>query len=214
MSLADYFVRASELKTHSDGNIGGFNNAQEAALQSLVHQLQLSDGAPNTFASALVVPSSLDRMSLMTLYFLDNVDEHGTFFEIEDIVDGAVPHDEYIDEMLVMSMSQIDGAVRLELASPFDLFGVSIIEVAKEVNTPLVPEFSEDIIVVDDLFDGRVSLVGEMFDFVDPSLSFDVLSRFVSRFDDVHNYSFMDLSIFEYLLVSCDITYSAPFSPT
>ena len=153
-------------------------------------------------------------MSLMTLYFLDNVDEHGTFFEIEDIVDGAVPHDEYIDEMLVMSMSQIDGAVRLELASPFDLFGVSIIEVAKEVDTPLVPEFSEDIIVVDDLFDGRVSLVGEMFDFVDPPLSFDVLSRFVSRFDDVHNYSFMDLSIFEYLLVSCDITYSALFSPT
>ena len=44
-------------------------------------------------------------MSLMTLYFLDNVDEHGTFFEIEDIVDGAVPHDEYIDEMLTMSMS-------------------------------------------------------------------------------------------------------------
>ena len=37
MSLADYFMRASELKTHSDGNIGEFNNAQEAELQSLVH---------------------------------------------------------------------------------------------------------------------------------------------------------------------------------
>ena len=44
-------------------------------------------------------------MSLMTLYFPDEVDEHGTFSEIGDIVDGAVPHDEYIDEMLVMSMS-------------------------------------------------------------------------------------------------------------
>ncbi|KAL6335830.1 hypothetical protein AAG906_040546 [Vitis piasezkii] len=114
-----------------------FTFDEEAELQSLVHQLQLSDGAPDTSASALV---------------------HGTFFEIEDIVDGAVPHDEYIDEMLVMSMSQIDGAVRLELVSPFNLFGVSIIEVAKEVDTPPVPEFSEDIIVVDDLFDGRVSL--------------------------------------------------------
>ena len=91
---------------------------------------------------------------------------------------------------------------------------MSIIEVAKEVDTPPVLEFSEDIIVFDDLFDGHVSLVGEVFDFVDPPLSFDVLSGFVSRFDDVHNYSFMDLGIFEYLPVSCDITYSAPFSPT
>ncbi|RVW73643.1 hypothetical protein CK203_057036 [Vitis vinifera] len=107
MSLADYFMRASELKTHSDGNIGEFNNAQEAELQ-----------------------------------------------------------------------------IRPELASPFDLFEVSIIEVAKEVDTPPVLEFSEDIIVFDDLFDGHVSLVGEVFDFVDPPLSFDVLSGFVSRFDD------------------------------
>ena len=44
-------------------------------------------------------------MSLMTLYFPDEIDEHETFVEIEDIVDGAVPHDEYIDEMLTMSMS-------------------------------------------------------------------------------------------------------------
>ena len=39
MSLADYFVRASELHTHSDGIIGGVNTVQEAELQCLVHQL-------------------------------------------------------------------------------------------------------------------------------------------------------------------------------
>ena len=32
--------------------------------------------------------------------------------------------------------------------------------------------------------------------------------------NNVHDSSFMDLSIFEYLLVSCDITLSAPSSPT
>ena len=69
-------------------------------------------------------------MSLMTLYFPNEVDEHGTFSEIGDIVDGAVPHDEYIDEMLAMSMSQIDGVVQLELDSPFDIFEVSAIEIA------------------------------------------------------------------------------------
>ena len=39
MSLADYFVRASELQTHYDGIIRGFNTIQEAELQRLVHQL-------------------------------------------------------------------------------------------------------------------------------------------------------------------------------
>ena len=68
--------------------------------------------------------------------------------------------------------------------------------------------------VVDDLFEGTIGLVGGAFDFVNTPLSFDVLSRFVSRFDNVHDSSFMDLSIFEYLLVFCDTTLSAPHLPT
>ena len=39
------------------------------------------------------------------LYFSDEIDEHETFVEIRDIVDGDVPHDEHVDEMLTMSMS-------------------------------------------------------------------------------------------------------------
>ena len=73
--------------------------------------MQLSDGALGTSTSALVVPSSPDRMSLMTFYFPDEVDEHETFAKIGDMVDGVVPSDEYIDEMLAMSMSQVDGIV-------------------------------------------------------------------------------------------------------
>ncbi|RVW41401.1 Transposon Ty3-I Gag-Pol polyprotein [Vitis vinifera] len=42
-------------------------------------------------------------MSFMTFYFSDEIDEHGTFAEIEDIVDEVVPHEEYIDEMLAMN---------------------------------------------------------------------------------------------------------------
>ena len=41
----------------------------------------------------------------MTLYFLDEIDEHETFVETENIVDGVVPHDEYIDEIFAMSMN-------------------------------------------------------------------------------------------------------------
>ncbi|RVW51602.1 hypothetical protein CK203_066778 [Vitis vinifera] len=69
------------------------------------------------------------------------------FAEIGDIVDGVIPHDEYIDEMFAMSMSQIKEIVRPELAMPFNFFGLSVIEIAEEIQTVLTPEFTEDDIV-------------------------------------------------------------------
>ena len=176
MSLTDYFVGASEPQMPPDGIIWGLNTTQEAKLQRLVHQLQLGDGAPSTLTSTVVAPSSPDHMSCMTFHFSDEIDKYGTFAEIEDIVDGVIPHDEYINEMLVMSLGQIDGTVQPELASPFDLFGVSIIEVAEGIQNTPAPEFADDVIVVDELFDGPVDLVEGSSDFVDPPLSFDVLS--------------------------------------
>ena len=65
----------------------------------------MSDGAPDTSTSALSALPSPDRTSLMTFYFPDEIDEHRTFAEIGGIVDRVVPRDEYVDEMLVMSMS-------------------------------------------------------------------------------------------------------------
>ncbi|RVW83873.1 hypothetical protein CK203_042097 [Vitis vinifera] len=100
MSLADYFVRASEPHAPSDGIIVGLSTTQEVELQRLVQQLQLSDGAPGPSAS------------------------------IGDVVDGAVPRDEYVDEMLAMSLSQTEEIAPPELASPFDLFWVSVLELA------------------------------------------------------------------------------------
>ena len=69
----------------------------------------------------------------MTFCFPDEIDDHGAFAEDNDIVDGAVPHDEYVNEMLAMSLNQIEEIVSLELISPFDLFGVSILEIAEEI---------------------------------------------------------------------------------
>ena len=126
-------------------------------------------------------------MNFMTFYFSDEIDEHGTFAEIEDIVDEVVPHEEYIDEMLAMSMSQIEEIAQPELASPFDLFGVSVIEIAEKIQIALAPEFTEDVIIVDDLFDDPVGPVEGASDFVDPHIYFDVLLGFVSRSDDVHD---------------------------
>ncbi|RVX21643.1 Retrovirus-related Pol polyprotein from transposon 17.6 [Vitis vinifera] len=129
MSLSDYFVRASEPLTRADVIIGGLSTTQEVELQRLV-------------------PAPYDAC------FPDETDEHGTFDEVGDIVDGAAPHDEYIDEMLALSMSQIEETVHPGLASSFDLFG---------------PCWH----------------VEGASDSVDPPLSFDVLSGFVSRSDIV-----------------------------
>ena len=69
----------------------------------------------------------------MTLCFPNEIDEHETFAEIGDIVDGAMPHDEYVDEMLALSLSQIEEIAPPELASPFDLFRVSVLEIVEEI---------------------------------------------------------------------------------
>ena len=79
---------------------------------------------------------------------------------------------------------------------PFDIFGVSVIEIAEKVQTALALEVTDDVIVIVDLFDGPVGPVEGVSDFVDPPLSFDVLSGFVSHSDNVHDSSFMDLNIF------------------
>ena len=50
---------------------------------------------------------------------------------------------------------------------------------------------------------------------MDPHLSFDILSGFISRPDNVYDFTSMDLSIFKHLSFSCDsICIYAPHSPT
>ena len=93
----------------------------------------------------------------------------------------------------MMTVSQITGIVQLQPVSPFDMFGVSTIEVLEETQIIPVPELLEDD---SSLFEGTVIPVEGASDLVDPPLSFDVLSGFISRSDDVFVTSFMDLSIF------------------
>ena len=109
------------------------------------------------------------------------------------LIDGVVSHDEYRDEMYMMTVSQITSIVQLQPVSAFDMFGVSTIEVSEGTQTLHVPELPEDD---SSLFEGIVSPIEGASDLVDPPLSFDVLSGFVSCSDDVTITSFMDLSIF------------------
>ncbi|RVW83543.1 Transposon Ty3-G Gag-Pol polyprotein [Vitis vinifera] len=112
----------------------------------------------------------------MTLYFPDEIDEHGTFAEIGDIVDEVVPHDEHVDEMLTMRLSQIEEITQPELTSPFDLFGgVCHRGCQGDPNYPYSGD-CWDVIAIDGSVDGLVSLVEGASDFVDPPISFDYFS--------------------------------------
>ena len=102
---------------------------REIELQHLFHQLQLSNGAPGTSVSISITPTSPDRASMWSLCFLEEITDDGVIVDPTEMIDGVVPHDEYRDEMDRMTVSQITGIVQLQPASPFDMFGVSTIEV-------------------------------------------------------------------------------------
>ncbi|RVW21342.1 Transposon Ty3-I Gag-Pol polyprotein [Vitis vinifera] len=212
MSLADYFVRGSETRPRLEEIDSVVHTNRETDLQHLFHQLQLSDGAPDSLFPLTITPTSPDRASMLSLCFPEEIIGDGVMVDSTEMIDGVVSHDEYRDEMDMMTMSQITSIVQLQPVSAFDMFGVSTIEVFEGTQTLLIPELPEDD---SSLFEGIVSPVEGASDLVDPPLSFDVLSGFVSRSDDVSVASFMDLSIFEYSPASCDCTsISAPHSPT
>ncbi|RVW23466.1 Retrovirus-related Pol polyprotein from transposon 297 [Vitis vinifera] len=174
---------------------------RETDLQHLFHQLQLSDGAPDSPFPLTITPTSPDRASMLSLCFPEEITGDGVMVDSTEMIDGFVSHDEYRDEMDMMTMSQITNIVQLQPVSAFDMFGVSTIEVFEGTQTLPVPELPEDD---SSLFEGIVSPVEGASDLVDPPLSFDVLSGFVSRSDNVSVASFMDLSVFEYSPTSCD----------
>ncbi|WKA10675.1 hypothetical protein VitviT2T_028237 [Vitis vinifera] len=101
------------------------------------------------------------------------------------MIDEIVSHDEYSDEMLMVDMSLIANDVQLETISPFDLFGVLAIEMVEDVQLVLTFGLLIDVIHDDDVFEGVINLVVVESEHMHPPLSFDVLSGFVFRVDDV-----------------------------
>ena len=148
MCLADYFVRASSPPLPLDGMIVGFSADQEAELRRLVHQIQLSDGAPGASKVVIPTPSSPDRFSVLTLCFLDEVDVYGVPFDLIDLIDGVVLPDKYHDEMLMMDMDQMVGRVLPEPTPSFQLSKLSevfTIEKIEDVSLVLTQEVPVDV---------------------------------------------------------------------
>ena len=92
----------------------------------------MSDGAHGTSVSMAIAPPSLDRASLLFLCFPKEVIDEGVVVNTTEMIDGVVLHDEYRDEMDMITMIQISNIVQLQSVSPFNMFGLSTIEVVEE----------------------------------------------------------------------------------
>ena len=128
MSLADYFVRGSEIRPRVEEVHSVVHTDREIELQHLFHQLQLSNGVHGASIS-MATPTSPDRASMLSLCFPEEITDDGVIVDPIEMIDGVVSHDEYRDEMYMMTVSQITSIVQLQPVSTFDMFGVSTIEI-------------------------------------------------------------------------------------
>ncbi|WKA01625.1 hypothetical protein VitviT2T_019896 [Vitis vinifera] len=113
MSLADYFFRGSKIQPRLKEIYSVVHTDREIELQHLFYQLQLSDGVPSTSISMAITPTSPNQASLLSLCFPDEVIDDGVVVDPIEMIDGVVPHDEYQDEMDMMTISQITSIVQL-----------------------------------------------------------------------------------------------------
>ncbi|KAL6335850.1 hypothetical protein AAG906_040573 [Vitis piasezkii] len=119
--------------------------------------------------------------------------------DLGDGYDGVTLPDTYLDEMDMIDTGCILDTTSHGPHSTFDIFGVSVID-------------SDDVTLYDACID-EMDMIGigrildaspprprsGAFDSVDPPFSFDTMSGFVTRFDDISDGN-NDMSIFEYLL--------------
>ena len=132
MSMADYFVRESNIQPHLEKIDNMVHIDRKIKLQHLFYQLQLSDRVPDTSIPMEITHPFLDRASLLSLCFLEEINDDGVVIDPTEMIHGVVSHDEYQDEMDMMTMSQITSNVQLQPISPFDMFGMPTSKVVEK----------------------------------------------------------------------------------
>ena len=96
-SLANYFIRGLEVRPRVEEI--GVDDSTLDELQHMLHRMQMDHETPSASAFMMIAPPSPDRGNLFFLCFSDETTDYGVDIEPTDMIDGAVPHDEYRDEM-------------------------------------------------------------------------------------------------------------------
>ena len=120
---------------------------------------------------------------MLTMCFPNEIADYGG-------IDGVMSSDDYDERLLQMVINQP------EPDSALSYFRVLALRDDEDAPLTLDDDAITDDVIVDIASPDILGHVVGESDVVDPPLSFDVLSRFVSRSDDVLAFSYMDLSIF------------------
>ena len=240
--LADYFTRGSEHAPHIEGVDHVLKMAEIRGIQQALRQMCLSSKTTEPPEAMIVAPPSPDRASVFSMCFPEEVPDYDLPMDLGDGPDGVILFDTYMDAMDMIGTCRILDTAPCGPHYAFDMFGVSMINTdnvtlydactdamdiigtgrildassprprsAFDVFEISMLEFDGDGLVAIDITHDTVSVEGAS-DSVDPPLSFDTISGFVTRFDDISDGN-NDMSIFEYLLMSQHFPLIAPPVP-
>ena len=179
---------------------------------------------------------------MFTMCFPEEIPDYDLPMDLGDGLDGVIFSDTYTDEMDMIGAGRILDIAPRGPHYAFDMFGVSMVDydavtlydactdTMDMIGTGLILdassprprssfdvfgtsmlEFNGDGLVSTDIAHDTISVEGAS-DSVDPPLSFNAMSGFVTRFDDISDGN-NDMSIFEYLLVSQHFPLIAPPAP-
>ena len=215
--LADYFIRGSENAPRTGGTDHALETNGIQGIEQALGHMCFSFETIEAPGSMIVAPPSPSRASVFSMCFLEEVlyDADGVtlsdiYIDEMDIIDADCilyatshkPHsafdmlgisaidfedvtlyDAYADAMDMISIGCILDAAPPGPLSIFYMFGISMLEIN-----------DDDGLLATDIIHNIVYVEGA-FDSMDPLLSFDTMSGFVTRFDDISNCN-NDTSIF------------------
>ena len=211
-------------------------------IQQALEQMCLSSKTTEPPEAVIVAPPSRDRASVFSVCFPEEVPDYDLPMDLGDDTDGVTLPDTYMDEMDMIGTGHILDTAPHGPYYDFDMFRVSMINTDDVIlydaytnamdmigtgrildgSSPRprssfdvfgisMLEFNGDGLVATDITHDTIFVEGA-FDSVDPLFSFDTMSRFITRFDDIF-YGNNNMSIIEYFLVSQHFPLIAPPAP-
>ena len=240
--LVDYFTRGSKYAPRTEGVDHVSKMAEIQGIQHALGHICLNSETTKPLKAVTVAPPSPDRASVFSMCFPEEIPDYDLPMDLGDETDGVTLPDTYMDEMDMISTCRFLDIAPYGPYSAFDMFGVSMIDsdavtlydactdamdmigtgrildvsppgprFAFDVFGISMLDFDDDGLVSTDITHDTVSVEGAS-DSMDPPLSFDTMSGFVTRFDDISDGN-SDMSIFEYSLVSQHSPLIAPPAP-
>ena len=213
--------------------------AEIQGIQHALGQICLNSETTKPLEAVTVAPPSPDRASVFSMCFPEEITNYDLPMDLGDETDGVTLPDTYMDEMDMIGIGRFLDTAPRGPHSALEMYGVSMIDsdvvtlydactdAMDMINTgrildvsPPGPrfafdvfgismlEFDDDGLVATDITHDTVSVEGAS-DSVDPPLSFNIMSEFVTRFDDISDDN-NDTSIFKYSLVSQHFPLIAP----